>query len=294
ADDPVPRMGPIRRIIHHVKKKLSERRNRRWKSRKSSTTKTTKDHWRLVFRQTVPYFFSADEWSKNPTDPESDNFAILDQLEDFRVNGALYFRQSWPTLGEEDQIWKQTSNPVTSTDGSVTGYEPISIASTGQFWGGLQYNGNQALLDGSSVDNSSNWWYSIGSHQIYAGGMPGPPGTIVDLVELWVSTIEVTATTTTTTTFIAAPPPQSPEGGTWQLVFRQTVPQFYAPGELSKNENADPNSVSDFSILDQLDSFNVDGVFYFLLRWPGSGEADQIWRQTSNPVTTVDGSVTGY
>ena len=46
-------------------------------------------------------------------------------------------------------------------------------------------------------------WYSIGSHQIYAGGMPGPPGTIVDLVELWVSTIEVTATTTTTTTFLA-------------------------------------------------------------------------------------------
>ena len=29
---------------------------------------------------------------RNPTDPEADNFAILDQLEDFRVNGALYFR----------------------------------------------------------------------------------------------------------------------------------------------------------------------------------------------------------
>ena len=33
----------------------------------------------------------------------------------------------------------------------------IDVPYTEQFWGGLHYNGNNALLDGSSVSNSNNW-----------------------------------------------------------------------------------------------------------------------------------------
>ena len=36
----------------------------------------------------------------------------------------------------------------------------IDVPYTGQFWGGLHYNGNNALLDGSSVSNSNNWCLS--------------------------------------------------------------------------------------------------------------------------------------
>ncbi|CAE7716088.1 ADS3, partial [Symbiodinium sp. CCMP2456] len=68
--------------------------------------------WKLVFRQTLPYRWQRDMWSLNADDASADNFAILDQLESFRINGKFTFRLRWPTMANnQDQIWKQTSNP---------------------------------------------------------------------------------------------------------------------------------------------------------------------------------------
>ena len=52
-------------------------------------------------------------------------------------------------------------------------------------WGGLEYNGQQSLLDGSY--NSDNWFYAIGTLDAYDGGIPGPNGA-VGQVELYVGT----------------------------------------------------------------------------------------------------------
>eukprot|EP00439_Symbiodinium_sp_Y106_P023814 s379_g2.t3 len=219
------------------------------------------DPWQIVFRQTTPFVFEKTplQWTLNEADPTASNFSILGDLENFRVGGAFYFKLCWPVENYTCQVWTQTSNPVTTTDGSVNGYAAIDVPYTEQFWGGLHYNGNNALLDGSSVSNSNNWWYSIGAFSIYSGGMPGPGDQIATQVELWVSTVELE---------IPTPDP---------------VPN---PGD---------SSADNFAILDTLDSYKVSGVFYFMMRWrklenQSEPLPDQIWAQSSNPVTTTDGS----
>ena len=252
------------------------------------------DPWQLVFRQTAPFFFekSPPQWTLNENDTTADNFAILSDLEDFRVGGAFYFKLCWPIENFACQVWKQTSNPVTTTDGSVDGYAAINVSYTGQSWGGLHYNGNQALLDGSSVaPNSNYWWYSIGAFNEYNGGFPGPAGNIATQVELWVSTVELE------TTPPPAPVPLLPQpAANWQLVFRQTNNFFFAPGMFSLNPS--DSTAQNYAILDQLDTYEVSGKFYFMMRWRKEDDEsqllDQIWCQSSNPVTTTDGSVDGY
>jgi len=122
--------------------------------------------YQLVFRQTIPYLYSPNELRLNPEDPSSDNYAILDELERFRKkDGRFYFRMVWP--GDDIVYeWSQTSNPVFE---SVEGYEAISVPFTGQYWGGLEASAS-ALMDGSV--NHSNWFYAVGSHQLWNGGIP--------------------------------------------------------------------------------------------------------------------------
>jgi hypothetical protein len=67
---------------------------------------------------------------------------------------------------------------VTETGGGVTGYEPIETPFSTEHWGGLEYNGGSALLDGSveyAVDGevSNNWYYAVGSRAEYYGEIPG-------------------------------------------------------------------------------------------------------------------------
>jgi len=126
--------------------------------------------WTLLARQTMPYLFAVDEWSKNPTDPSNDNYAILDRLEEFRENGAFEFKLVWPADGLQEQHWRQTSNPVT-TQGGVTGYESISTPYTDQFWGGLEHGAsNTALIEGS-VDHG-HWFFAVGTHSLWHSGIP--------------------------------------------------------------------------------------------------------------------------
>ena len=122
--------------------------------------------YKLVFRQTLPYLYERNEWRKNPTNPLSDNYAILNELERFRHNdGRFYFRMAWP--GDETVYeWSQTSNPVNET---LAGYQAISVPYTGQHWRGLEPS-TVALMDGSI--NHSNWFYAIGSHQKWNNGIP--------------------------------------------------------------------------------------------------------------------------
>ena len=124
----------------------------------------------LIFRQTLPTLFSAGMLTLNKNDPSNANFAILDEMEDFRgSDGKFHFKLKWPGDTTEYE-WKQTSNPATET---ISGYEGINIPYTGQYWGGLERSnevGNYALIDGS-VGNP-NWFYAIGSFEIWHDGIP--------------------------------------------------------------------------------------------------------------------------
>jgi len=218
----------------------------------------------LFFRQTVPYYYTKGQWSLNPTDPANNNYAILDTLASLK--GPYQFKLRWPTAGSQN-IWKQTSNPVTTTNGTVSGYSPIQVNHTDQGWGGLKYNTyGECLLDGS-VGIPGDWFYAIGSFAPWNNGIPswGPAKL---QVELYV---------------------QRDRTDGWTLIFRQTYPYFARPGQWSVNSD---NPASDsYSILDKLESYrSSDGAFYFKLYWP---EDDQnIWIQTNNPVTTK--GVQGY
>ena len=67
----------------------------------------------------------AEALSLNEEYPGSDNFSILEDLEKFRLaEGKFEFKLVWPNReGANHQIWKQSTNPVTSTSGGVDGYE---------------------------------------------------------------------------------------------------------------------------------------------------------------------------
>ena len=87
----------------------------------------------------------------------------------------------------DSNIWKQTSNP---THQKVTGYKPIKIDWTSNYWGGLEYSGNTStLIDGSA--NHNNWYYAIGAANKHGDGIPSCTnvnnnGTTTNDVELWV------------------------------------------------------------------------------------------------------------
>ena len=119
-----------------------------------------------MFRQTLPYLYKRNEWRKNPTDPSSDNYSILDQMEQFRIgDGRFYFRMTWPDDATVYE-WSQTSNPVSE---KLAGYQPISVPYTGKNWKGIEPS-TSALMDGSI--SSGNWWYAIGSYQLWRDGIP--------------------------------------------------------------------------------------------------------------------------
>eukprot|EP00050_Salpingoeca_kvevrii_P022110 m.121236 g.121236 ORF g.121236 m.121236 type:complete len:810 (+) comp9600_c0_seq5:87-2516(+) len=85
----------------------------------------------------------------------------------------------------------------------------------------------------------------------------------------------------------AAPPPLN-----YTLVFRQTFPYMYKPGQWSVNAT-DPTS-DNYSILDKLESFRTKaGRLNFRLTWP-LDIGMQHWKQSSNPVTTPKNQVKGY
>ena len=74
--------------------------------------------------------------------------------------------------------------------GPVEGYEEVDVYYTSNFWGGLEYNGDKCVLDGS-VNKPDWWYYAVGSTASWNSGMPGAEG-VVDVTELWIF-IEISA-----------------------------------------------------------------------------------------------------
>jgi hypothetical protein len=129
-------------------------------------------------------FSNANNWAEAKKSATPDKFSILGDLDStYQKEGKFEFLLRFPnntTFQNGFNRWKQSSNPTTS---AVSGYEAVDISWTSNLWGGLEYNGNQALMDGSV--NSSNWFYAIGARTAYGGAIPGPYGAVEE-TELWV------------------------------------------------------------------------------------------------------------
>ena len=123
-----------------------------------------------MFRQTAPNFLPTAEWLRYnvQSDHSVADFSVLDELEDCRQpDGTLQLKMVWPqhvavaadhpsgahTGGgaHNTQEWKQVTNPALPVDGpqaGIEGYEPITVNFDSRNWAGLEYNGNQCLMDG--------------------------------------------------------------------------------------------------------------------------------------------------
>merc|ERR1719186_1951093 len=142
---------------------------------------TSKDQWQLIFKQTYPTLFEEGEWKRGTYGDAT--FSNLQDLENYRLpDGSFHFYLNYPELGGGNE-WSQTSNPVTRRTPGVEGYKPIDIKFDTNGWGGLEYSGTYALLDGTP--NNGNWFHAIGSFRAWSGGMPGP-NSAVKVVKLYV------------------------------------------------------------------------------------------------------------
>jgi len=130
----------------------------------------------LMIRQTITSeVWTRDALEVNSDDPDNDNYAILNQLEQFRSSdGKFYFKLTWPNANEDVTMeWSQTSNPLVE---DVVGYEPIDVPYTGRGWGGLEPS-SQALMDGSVLGSfKSNWFYAVGAYNNWPTGSDKLPG----------------------------------------------------------------------------------------------------------------------
>jgi len=238
--------------------------------------------WVPLFRQTMPMVKPVSDWHNvNSDDSSNPNYSILDALqlngEDFKIDGKFHFKMVWPgASGANTNEWSQTSNPMTvvANSGGIQGYEAIEVNHDDNRWGGLEYNGEICLMDGSA--SHGNWFYAVGTNDKWQNAIPGWSNP-EDVTELWVYT-DYTVTEH------------------WELVFRQTMPMT-KPASDWYNVNSDDSSNPNYSILDQLDDFKYGNKFTFRMAWPGaSGAGTQEWSQTSNPTTVVaaSGGVQGY
>lgn len=172
--------------------------------------KSSNEEWELVMRQVIEHLL----WCppkvalvKNSTDPNNNNYSILNELENYRFEGTFELKLSWPKNAElQSQQWKQSSNPYLIQErGVVLGYEPISCPHSANLWGGLQYDEDTCVLSGSSkADVRDLSFYAIGSYVDYQGGIAGPEG-VVQQVELHVKNANTNK---------------------WVLIMRQTTPTF--------------------------------------------------------------------
>ena len=210
----------------------------------------------------------------NGAAPMASNFSVLDALETFRdgASGALELKLSWPGAGLEPQHWKQTSNPYVKRTRGVDGYEPISCPHHDNNWGGLQWDGKNAVLSGSALNGSGAWFYAVGSFHEWNGAIPGPKSAV--------KKVELHA--------------RRPGTGEWALVMRQTWDAW--PREVPLRLSADAPDAPNFAELDALESYRdgASGKLELKLSWPGAGLEPQHWKQTSNPYVKRSRGVDGY
>ena len=117
--------------------------------------------WQPVFRQTLPDLFTPGQWSRDPTQTDAPTFSDLAGLEQRRDPASKGFelKLRWVDPdGTETLRWKQTTNPLANKSKTVEGFE--LLGGPGKNFGGLAYNGAQALLDGQP--GSGNWFFAVG------------------------------------------------------------------------------------------------------------------------------------
>ncbi len=120
--------------------------------------------WTLLFRQTIGYWWtSSQSLSLNSSDPDNDNYSILDQIDTYKNTDGKY-RLRYLDTGDSSTAgrfndWRQTSK-FTTTSESVSGYEAVSIYDSGSYWGGLaKSNSNSARFDGDI--GHGGWWFAV-------------------------------------------------------------------------------------------------------------------------------------
>lgn len=228
-------------------------------------------------------------------------FSILDQLEGFRgSDGKFEFLLEYPQdLPNEYNRWKQTDNPVTTTEkdnstaSPANGYEAIHVDWTTSGWGGLLKSIKQGeksrpftFIDG--VTNHNNWYYAIGcydnssllpSDNNWHNKVPGAKGdTGMKEINLYVRLDEKYMGARILDKY----------GAEWLEVFyhdNNNCKVFFN----SQTEALHTNSQYKFSILDQLEKFRgIDNKFEFLLEYPTDipGKYNR-WKQIDNPVKVI-------
>eukprot|EP01083_Nonionella_stella_P180953 646759_1 len=170
--------------------------------------------WKTIEIAVYSTLWPRDQIQLNVGKPESANYSILHTLENYRdrsIQNKFEFKLVWPNAGIADQHWRQYSNP--SKSAKVQGYEAVNAPHSVESWGGLQSGHHCALMNGSSLNDSSNWFYALGSYGDWGNGIPGP-NQMVNCVELWVCSKR--------TKLRKKLKPKRDAHGVWDLVFRQT------------------------------------------------------------------------
>ena len=132
-----------------------------------------------LLKQTAGVYKTVAQWSAglDETGAYSQLNVLRDNGDQFKgADGKFEFKIKWDD--GDMQHWRQTSNPMVHPGCSghcgVTGYEEVDVSSTALGWGGLEYSGKNAVLDGSvNSPYSGYWFYAVGSKYEWNGGIPG-------------------------------------------------------------------------------------------------------------------------
>lgn len=163
--------------------------------------------WALIFEHNCQggtvLFSSYSEVMNTQTANKYSRLNILDKFKG--SDGKFEFMLCYPDDTTDYNRWKQTNNPCKEYKGTddstltADGYEAISIAWTGSYWGGLARQNSDktdirnCYLSGSV--GSTYWFYAIGVSATYMTGMPSWTDTgyasTAGRVQLWVRTDNV-------------------------------------------------------------------------------------------------------
>ena len=124
---------------------------------------------------------------------KSNRFSLLGAIEKFKSTNNYYeFIYALPELGTIQNgfynRWKQTSNPITTSIGTSSGYTAINIKWSNYFSGGIARSADSGstYLDTTVGTGASNWWGALGQFTIYQGGFPCSNAAVQKKVELWI------------------------------------------------------------------------------------------------------------
>ena len=163
-----------------------------------------KSPWVLIFRQTSPFLWPAcvdgkvDGCTLDMGADEDANFAVLNNFERLRhIDGKFELKLTWPgTVGNSPNEWQQSTNPFLNTEDvfpsepnsrfRVDDYEAFSIGHDENRWGGIVWDGQEALLKGSVGHCSA--YYLVGANQLddetgtgYKAWADTPPAPVIEL-----------------------------------------------------------------------------------------------------------------